>query len=94
MITNSTPNVIDEELEKALAGFFSAFEFVFDADWEYSKHCLQNPDLYIEGSFLKPHVEDEFNNWSGRGGLLSSYRHLMKLLVERKVDLTPPDEGA
>ena len=85
--------VIDGELEKALASFFSSFECVFDGDWEYSKLCLQEADAYIKGSFLNPCVEDEFNNWANRGGLLTSYRHLMKLLAERKVDLTPPNSG-
>jgi|HubBroStandDraft_1064217.scaffolds.fasta_scaffold960356_2 hypothetical protein len=81
---------MSKQLETAIAEFMYYFELVFHQDWEFSRGILSSDikEAYIteEGTFLEPLVEDEGNNWGNRGCLLASYRDLIKLLDEAKID--------
>ncbi len=69
-------------LVDAIADFLWYFELVFDNDWEMTRTCIQKPEFYFSdrGTFIRPGVEDESNNWGNRGSLLASYRRLKDLL--------------
>ena len=66
------------ELLKALIYFFESFELVFDHDWSTTQANLEDPSSFIhnDGTFIRPLVEDEGNNWGNRGSLLAAYRDL------------------
>jgi hypothetical protein len=55
---------------------------IFYWDWSHTKNMLAPP--YVDelisssGTFLYPNVNDEYNDWGSRGGLLDSYKKLMK----------------
>lgn len=71
------------EFEQALDDFVSAFELVFDNDWDLTRSRICDEDsISAEGTFINPRVESEDNNWANRGSLLSSYRHLRKMMDE------------
>ena len=76
-----------EELDKLLRvldEFLSAFELVFEDDWEFTQGCMEQSEYFIseDGTFINPRVEDEGNNWANRGSLLESYRELSKCMKE------------
>ena len=74
------------ELEEAISSFLTSFEIVFDNDWDMTKNCITDT-CFIEdnATFLQPGVSDESNNWWNRGSLLSSYRHLAKVLEKNNI---------
>lgn len=82
-------NHTDRKLLEQVSRFLCSFEGVFDHDWDYTKSAMENAidhDLIKEnGTFIKPLVEDESNNWGNRGSLLDEYRTLRKVL--EKYDL-------
>lgn len=80
-----TPKILDwtidaskmlDELLTTAEDFLSGFELVFDYDWEMTKNCIENSEYFISGTFVRPNVEDESNNWANRGSLLEDYREL------------------
>lgn len=76
---------MDSNLEDKLRRFMTAFELVFDNDWEFTESAI-NGDMCMwmiaaDGTFLRPKVLDESNNWCNRGNLLKAYR---ELVVEMK----------
>ncbi len=65
------------EIESKLNRFLDNFELVFDHDWPVTEVNLNNEHLISKrGTFLRPGVRDEENNWANRAGLLDSYRDL------------------
>ena len=71
----------DSAVMIAYESFLSAFELVFDNDWDMTKGCISNSTFISErGTFLAPEVDDENNNWANRGALLAAYRHLKDVL--------------
>ena len=79
-LTTSTGDI--HELLQALSEFVTMFELVFDHDWTTTRAILDNPEHYIEsdGTFIRPEVHDEDNNWANRGSLLAAYRKLRTCL--------------
>lgn len=77
-------NSIDREFLEQVDSFLERFEAVFHMDWDHTKGSIENAidcDYIKEkGTFIKPLVEDESNNWWNRGGLLHHYRLLRKTL--------------
>lgn len=70
---------------QAALDFVEAFETVFDEDWDHTRVSLGADTAEMgfiapTGTFLKPGVEDESNNWGNRGYLLSMYRRLAALI--------------
>lgn len=78
-----------EELNQLISDFMISFDLVFDNDWDHTKSCLEKSQYYIEGqgTFIKPLVQDEGNNWSNRGYLLTSYRNLVEYIKTNKIDI-------
>ena len=77
----NTTWTISKSLEELLAStesFLNAFELVFDLDWDMTKNCIADSGYLISesGTFLRPMVNDESNNWANRGSLLEEYRNL------------------
>jgi len=72
------------EFQEALAAFLDGFKLVFDHDWDLTKSRLaeDSSHWYIskDGTFLRPKVRDESNNWANRGSLLDSYRNLLEVM--------------
>ena len=60
-----TPPPDDPELIEALREFLGAFEVVFQHDWNYTKIMIG--DEVEGGTFLKPGLEDESEDWGSRG---------------------------
>ena len=89
---------MDKQFEDAVIGFVERFEAVFHADWEHTGAVLKDPEGYIgdSGTFIKPGVVDESNNWWNRAGLLHEYRELRKLLNKRGhvSEYFPPESEA
>lgn len=77
----------NQEFFSSVADFVSAFELVFHADWYATQANIasdEDGDLIARnGTFLRPCVSDEENNWANRGNLLGAYRALRKALDER-----------
>ena len=77
---------LSAEQVQALRDFITAFELVFDLDWQFTAAALNaEPDEnYIAegGTFLNPGVPDPSNNNANRGNLLSSYEHLKEVIDE------------
>ena len=72
---------VSEKLLRAYESFLGAFELVFDNDWEMTLGRIADPDFISEkGTFLRPGVDDESNNWANRGALLAAYRELIDCL--------------
>lgn len=78
------------ELLEEIDYFLEHLEAVFHMDWDKTKGCIGGEDDYDfiakEGTFLKPLVEDESNNWWNRGSFLSRYRHLRQILRQYGFD--------
>lgn len=84
------------ELEDVLSGFMFRFRNVFEYDWDCTKANMGDPHFIAEdGTFLRPNVEDESDNWGNRGGLLSSYRELIAVMEKHgiAIDAETPAEG-
>lgn len=79
----------NEELKKLISNFLSAFDAVFDMDWEHTKGCLSNSEFFISsnGTFINPDVDDEGNNWGNRPFLLNSYRELIAYIEKHNLDI-------
>lgn len=83
--------VDDPELIESMASFMGAFQYVFRDDWEYTKMMMGDEE---EGmTFLEPGLEDECEDWGGRGRLLECYRNLIKLMKARGIEASPPFPG-
>lgn len=72
------------ELLRALELFVRMFELVFDNDWSMTQAALENPEHLIAegGTFIRPLVDDEGNNWANRGSLLAAYRDLLACMAK------------
>ena len=81
-----------EELFAAAESFLDSFELVFDHDWDMTESCLENSEHYIStaGTFVRPMVHDESNNWGNRGALLADYRKLKDCMsaVKRSINFS------
>ena len=77
----TTPGNMAELLE-AIDKFASMFELVFDHDWQTTRTNMEESSHLIDrkGTFLRPRVGDEDNNWANRGALLGAYRHLLQCM--------------
>lgn len=80
--------IVIEDAYAILKEFLESFELVFDEDWDYTQLNLgvdaQEPRTSIapKGTFLRPGVHDESNNWGNRGTLLAGYRQVRAMLDE------------
>ncbi|MBH0066378.1 TIR domain-containing protein [Psychrobacter sp. SZ93C1] len=79
----------NEELNKLISNFLSAFDAIFDMDWEHTKGCLVDSEFFISsnGTFINPNVYDEGNNWGNRPFLLNSYRELITYIEKHDVNI-------
>lgn len=84
-------NTIDEpeKLKELLATaetFLSSFELVFHHDWDMTKSCMEESGSFISatGTFVRPEVDDESNNWANRGSLLGDYRELRHCMLRMR----------
>jgi hypothetical protein len=84
----------DPELIEALRGFVGAFEVLFHHDWDYAKTMIGDEEE--GGTFLKPGLKDETEDWGARGELLEKYRTLKSLMDARGMtsDINPNIERA
>ena len=71
----------DKELEKIFCEFLGAFEIVFHYDWDYTRIMIGDEEP--GGTFIKPGIEDESEDWGARGQLLEKYRNL-KIALKSK----------
>lgn len=82
--------------EQALFELVQGMALVFDHDWEMTVSQLSiSTDPWViapQGTFLRPHVADESNNWANRGAVLAAYRHAVQILRARGVDPENLDE--
>jgi len=89
--SNITPSSLKDEFNHLVGVFLDNFEHVFHSDWEHSKSCLDNDWIHHfipdSGTFLKPGIDDESNNWFSRGSLLESYRNLINFIKTYKIEL-------
>lgn len=73
---------------RCVEAFLEACEVVFRDDWDHTKCCLEDDSIECfvsnDGTFLDPGVDDESNNWCGRGWLLRTYRALREVVPEAK----------
>lgn len=78
-----------KELNQLVSNFISAFDAIFDMDWEHTKGCLEDSKFYISphGTFINPRVSDEGNNWGNRPFLLNSYRELVAYIEKHDIDI-------
>jgi hypothetical protein len=76
-------------LNQLISDFISAFDLIFERDWEYTKLCLEDTQLFIspKGTFINPNVVDEENNWGNRSFLLNSFRELVAYIEKHDVDI-------
>ena len=72
------------ELLRAIDLFASMFELVFDNDWSTTQDNIANSAHLIDeqGTFIRPLIEDEGDNWANRGALLSAYRDLLHCMED------------
>ena len=72
------------ELLRAIDLFASMFELVFDNDWSTTQANIPDSAHLIDeqGTFIRPLVEDEGDNWANRGALLSAYRDLLQCMED------------
>lgn len=71
-----------EELLVTAEAFLTGFEHVFDHDWYMTKDCMESEHfISTEGTFVRPLVDDESNNWANRGCLLGDYRELCDCIL-------------
>ncbi|MCP8687309.1 TIR domain-containing protein [Marinobacterium sedimentorum] len=78
-----------KELYQLISEFLSAYEVIFDLDWEHTKSCLEDSKYFISsnGTFIHPRVKDEENNWGNRPMLLNSYRRLVEYIEKNNIDI-------
>ena len=79
----TTPKNMAALLE-AIDAFASMFELMFDNDWRTTQTNIGESSSLIDrkGTFLRPRVADEDNNWADRGALLGAYRHLLQCMED------------
>ena len=79
-----TQSIKMAELLRAIDMFASMFDLVFDSDWSTTQESITDSAYLIDeqGTFIRPLVEDESNNWANRGALLSAYRHLRQCMED------------
>ncbi len=77
------------ELNQLISNFISAFDLIFNIDWEYTKLCLEDTEFSIStnGTFINPGVGDEGNNWGNRPFLLNSFRELVAYIEKHNIDI-------
>ncbi len=77
------------EINLLISNFLSAFDLVFNIDWQYTKLCLEEGDTLISsyGTFIDPKVDIEGNNWGNRVPLLNSYRELVAYIDKHEIDI-------
>lgn len=77
--------------DRALLELVDSLAAVFDNDWEFTSeqlHVHAEPWFIAQGgTFLRPGVDDESNNWMNRGSLLAAYRRAVRVLRNRGVPL-------
>lgn len=88
-----------ETFEKLVSKFMGGTEAIFSWDWDHTKGCLKNIELFVseDGDFLNPNVKDESDNWGNRPALLSNYRKLKSFMEDYDIVqndfFEPDDEG-
>ena len=84
----TTPRSVAALLE-AIEAFASMFKLVFDNDWQTTQTNIAESSRLIDrkGTFLRPRVADEDNNWANRGALLGAYRHLLQCMEDCSIQL-------
>ncbi|CAA6818792.1 MAG: Unknown protein [uncultured Thiotrichaceae bacterium] len=77
-----------KELFQLFSDFLSAYNAIFELDWEHTKSCLENSEVFISqgGTFIRPQVIDEGDNWANRPMLLDSYRKLIEYIEKHNID--------
>lgn len=87
---------MDNELSKRIQVFLSAFELVFDIDWDYTKLSILDEYLISKkGTFINPFPGEHFmggkgDNWANRSHLLAAYRELKAFAISEGI--YNPDE--
>ena len=83
-LPESTQSANTAELVRAVDWFASMFELVFDGDWPTTETNMAPSARFIDrrGTFIRPRVKDESNNWANRGALLGAYRHLLQCMED------------
>ncbi|EGR0264758.1 TIR domain-containing protein [Vibrio sp. 2-2(8)] len=78
-----------KELNDLISEFLMAYDAIFRMDWQHTKLCLEDSDIFISpyGNFIEPHVENEGNNWGNRPYLLNSYRELVNYIRKNNIDI-------
>lgn len=77
------PPTDDPELIEALREFIGSVEVVFHHDWSCAKMMIG--DEAEGGTFLKPELDDESEDWGSRGKLPENYRKLKSLMEQKKL---------
>lgn len=78
-----------KELNQLISDFLTAFDVIFNIDWEHTKTCLEDSQHFISptGTFVEPRVDDESNNWGNRPSLLETYRKLVNYINANNIDI-------
>lgn len=76
-----------DKFEKLVTEFIYSTEYTFDWDWDHSKYCFEDLDLFVSenGTFLEPNVEDEGSDWANREGFLNSFRKLKSFMEDNNL---------
>lgn len=80
----------NSKLNNLISNFLTAFDLIFNIDWDYTKLCIEESDTLISrhGTFIEPNVDDEENNWGNRVSLLNSYRELVDYIDKHEIDIS------
>ncbi len=75
------------ELRNTLTALLDRLEGVFHEDWAFTQAQLQDRAMLHHviapsGTFLKPGVDDEENNWANRARLLQAYREAKAFITD------------
>lgn len=87
---------MNDELNTRLQRFLSAFELVFNNDWDFTKSSILDEYLISQhGTFLDPFPGKHFtggkgDNWANRSYLLAAYRELKAFAISEGI--YDPDE--
>jgi len=84
-----------KELNQLISDFLTAFDVIFNIDWEHTKMCLEDSQHFISptGTFVEPRVDDESNNWGNRPFLLETYRKLVNYIDANNIDIQTSYRG-
>jgi len=66
------------DVEDALFRLTEMMSVVLDNDWEMTRDSIGA--IAPDATFIRPNVDDEFNNWGNRGSLLAAYRQALAVL--------------